>query len=69
MDGWREGAWPSVLVASGGPGPISLLKMEGEHSGKIYKSGLCALGPIPPKNIRRRVRKMCCGLIDWAHST
>ncbi len=69
MDGWREGAWASVLVASGGPGSTSLLKLEGERSGKIYESGLCALGPIPPKNIRLRVRKVCCGLIDLAHST
>jgi hypothetical protein len=38
----REGAWASVLVASG-PGPISLLKLEANTLGRFTKSGLCAL--------------------------
>ncbi len=63
--GWwmeGEGAWASVLVASG-LGPISLLKPEEVNIlGRFTKVGYVhysTIGPIPPKNILQRVRKVC----------
>ncbi len=44
----------------------------GKYLGRFTKVGYVhytRIGPIPPKNIPRRARKVCYGLIDWAHST